>query len=66
MSRHMNWFTVSYPGTKEAAKKELKILRKTKSNTGYSYKMKKNPVRKGVARLMFGENPGYTIFARKK
>ena len=50
-----NWFSVSFPGTEKAAMKELKILRKTGFGSVYSYKMKRNPDRKG-----------YTIFARWK
>ena len=54
-----DWFTVSFPGTKKAAMKELKMLREKESRLSkylaYSYRMKRNPDRKG-----------YTIFARLK
>lgn len=47
------YFSVSFPGTKKAGKKELKKFRT--ETFGYKYILKRNPDKKG-----------YTIFARSK
>ena len=47
------FFSVSFPGTKKAAQREIKDMRKF--TTRYEYRYRRNPDKKG-----------YTIFARSK
>ena len=49
----MGWFSVSFPGSKKAGKREISDMRKFA--TRYEYKLRQNPDKKG-----------WTIFGRMK